>query len=213
MTLDIGVLISGRGTNLQSILDAIDAGTLDARVRLVLSNKASAAGLERAQKAGVATEVISHRGFDSREAFDAALVARLLEAGVEWVVLAGFMRVLTPRFLDAFANRVVNIHPALTPAFPGLDAQQQALDYGARVTGCTVHLVDAGVDSGPVLAQMAIPVLHNDTRESLGDRLLVEEHLLLVSTLQRIAQGSLRLSAGEPGSRPRVWLEEAPPEE
>lgn len=186
--LQLGVLISGRGSNLQAILDAIEAGDLDARVRLVISNKKSAKGLERAAAAGVPTQVISHRGFDSRAAFDAALVEALRGAEVEWVVLAGFMRVLTPTFLDAFDNRVVNIHPSLLPAFPGMDAQQQAIDYGVRVSGCTVHLVNEGVDAGPILDQAAVRVLPEDDRDALAARILEQEHRLLPRVLQRLAE-------------------------
>ena len=151
--LRLGVLVSGSGTNLQAILGACGAGRLEAEVSVVVSNRRRAYALERARAAGVATEVVSHRSFSSREAFDAALVETLCRHGVECVVLAGFMRILTPAFLEAFPRRVVNIHPSLLPAFPGVDAQQQALDYGVRVSGCTVHLVDTGTDTGPIIAQ------------------------------------------------------------
>jgi phosphoribosylglycinamide formyltransferase-1 len=189
--LQLGVLISGRGSNLQAILDAVERGELDANVRLVLSNKKKALGLERAQKAGVPTKAIGHRSHASREAFDAAMVAALRAAGVEWVVLAGFMRIVTPVFLEAFPGRVVNIHPSLLPSFVGVDAQQQALDHGVRVSGCTVHLVNAGVDAGPILAQAAVPVRDGDDRDSLAARILEREHPLLVQTLQWIAEGRL----------------------
>lgn len=186
--LQLGVLISGRGSNLQAILDAIEDGRLDARVRLVISNKEGALGLERAAKAGVSTRVISHRDFGSREAFDRALLEALRAAEAEWVVLAGFMRILTPTFLDAYANRVVNIHPSLLPAFPGMDAQQQAIDYGVRVSGCTVHLVNEGVDAGPILDQAAVPVLPGDDRDALAARILEQEHVLLPKVLARLAE-------------------------
>ena len=189
--LDLGVLISGRGSNLQAILDAVAESRLDARVRLVLSNRRRALGLEHASAAGVATRVISHRRYDDRASFDRAMVDALREAGVEWVVLAGFMRVVTPVFLDAFPGRVLNIHPSLLPSFPGVDAQRQALEHGVKVAGCTVHLVDAGVDSGPILAQAAVPVLDGDDRDRLAERILAEEHRLLVNTLQAIAAGQL----------------------
>lgn len=189
----LGVLISGRGSNLGAILSAIDAGILPAHVALVISNKADAAGLQRAQEAGVPTRVIPHGGHPDRAAFDAALVAALREAGVELCVLAGFMRLLTPTFLDAFPNRVVNIHPALLPAFPGVDAQAQALAYGARVTGCTVHFVDAGTDTGPVIAQSVTPILDGDTRDTLAARLLPQEHALLVKALGWIAEGKVEV--------------------
>ena len=190
-TLNLGVLVSGRGSNLQAILDAVGAGTIDARVRVVLSNVPDAKALERAAEVGVPTGVVRHRDYPGREAFDAALVEQLRGHGVEWVVLAGFMRVLTPGFVGAFPDRIINIHPALLPSFPGVHAQRQALDYGVKVSGCTVHLVDEGVDSGPILAQRAVPVEPDDDEESLGQRILVQEHALLVSVLRGIADGSL----------------------
>lgn len=204
--MDLGVLISGRGSNLSAILEAIAAGALDARVRLVISNKASAAGLDHARAAGIPTLVVPHAAYPDRTSFDAALVAALREHGVTWVVLAGFMRLVTPVLLDAFPYRVVNIHPSLLPAFPGVDAQAQALAYGARITGCTVHLVDAGTDSGPILAQAAVPVLEGDTRDSLAARILVQEHALLVRVLAGLGAGKLHVAPGEPGARPRVSL-------
>jgi phosphoribosylglycinamide formyltransferase-1 len=204
--VDLGVLISGRGSNLQVILDAVADERLDAKVRLVLTNRAKAAGLERATKAGVPTAVLSHRDFADRESFDAALVERLKQAGVDWVVLAGFMRIVTPVFLDAFPNRVINIHPSLLPCFPGVDAQAQALAYGVRVSGCTVHLVNEGVDAGPILAQAVVPVRHDDTRDELAMRILEQEHRLLVQTLQAIAEGGLEVEEAADGGRPSVRL-------
>jgi phosphoribosylglycinamide formyltransferase-1 len=204
--VDLGVLISGRGSNLQAILDAVADGRLDARVRLVLSNKAKALGLERAADAGVPTSVLSHRDFSDRESFDAALVEQLRGAGVDWVVLAGFMRIVTPVFLDAYPNRVINIHPSLLPSFPGVDAQAQAIAYGVRVSGCTVHLVNEGVDAGPILAQAAVSVREADTRDELAKRILEEEHRLLVETLQAIAQGGLEVDSTSEDQRPRVRL-------
>lgn len=189
MSLRLGVLISGSGTNLQAILDAVAAGTLDADVRLVLSNKSKAGGLERAARAGVSTAVISHRPFETRAAFEQAMIDALVARGVEWVALAGFMRVLTPHFLRAFAGRVVNIHPALLPSFPGVDAQQQALDYGVKVAGCTVHFVDEGVDTGPIIGQATVPVLERDDVEELRNRILAEEHRLYPRALQLLAEG------------------------
>jgi phosphoribosylglycinamide formyltransferase-1 len=193
--LDLGVLISGRGSNLQAILDAVQDGRLAARVRLVISNRAGAQGLARAAAAGVPTRVISHRDFTDRECFDRAMVAELGAAGASWIVLAGFMRIVTPVFLTAFPSRVINIHPSLLPAFPGVDAQAQALAYGVKVTGCTVHLASEGVDAGPIIAQAAVPVLPGDTREALADRILAEEHVLLVDVLQAVSAGRLRITA------------------
>jgi phosphoribosylglycinamide formyltransferase 1 len=206
MVMKLGVLISGRGSNLGAILDAVAQERIDAEVRLVVSNKAKALGLERAQAAGVATRVIRHRDYADREAFDAAMVDALRGAGVDWVVLAGFMRIVTPVFLRAFENRVVNIHPSLLPAFPGVDAQLQALTYGVRISGCTVHLVDEGVDAGPILAQAAVPVKAGDDRDALAARILAEEHRLLAGTLIRIAKGALDLRGD---GRPEVhWTDE-----
>ncbi len=203
-TLDLGVLVSGTGTNLQAIIDAVGGGTLDARVRLVLSNKPGVAALQRAAAAGIPTQVLSHKSFPQRESFDRALVAALREAGVTWVVLAGFMRILTPVFLDAFPMRVVNIHPALLPAFAGVDAQAQALAYGVRITGCTVHFVDSGTDTGPIIAQAPVPVLPGDTRDSLAHRILEREHESLVTVLQWIAEDRVSVVRSSTGSRPRV---------
>ena len=187
----LGVRVSGGGTNLQAILDAIAAGQLDAEVAVVVSNKKEAGGLARAAKAGVPTVVVPHGDYPDRRAFDAALVAVLRERGVEWVVLAGFMRLLTEVFLEAFALRTVTIPPALLPAFPGVDGQRQALAYGVRVAGCTVHLVDRGTDTGPIVAQAVVPVLPDDDEESLKARILVEEHALLPTVLQWIAAGKV----------------------
>jgi len=204
-SLDLGVLVSGSGTNLQAILDAVQAGRLDARVRVVVSNRAEAQGLARAAAADVPTRVVSHRDYPDRPSFDRALVGVLRDAGVRWVVLAGFMRIVTAELLDAFPQRVINIHPSLLPAFPGVDAQAQALAYGVRVTGCTVHLVDAGTDTGPIVGQRAVPVLDGDDRAALAARILEQEHALLVEVLQGVAAGRLRVEPGE-GGRARAHL-------
>jgi phosphoribosylglycinamide formyltransferase-1 len=199
--ITLGVLVSGSGTNLQAILDAIAKKRLDAKVALVLSNKAGAGGLERAARAGVPTVTLDHKAYAGREAFDAAVVGALREHGVEWVVLAGFMRIVTRVLLDAFPMRVVNIHPALLPAFPGVDAQKQALDHGVRVTGVTVHFVDSGTDTGPIIAQRALDVLPGDDVESLKKRLLEVEHALLPEVLQAIAEGRVELVTGQGRAR------------
>lgn len=191
--MKVGVLVSGSGTNLQAILDAERAGELGpARVAVVLSNVAGVRALERAKAAGVTTEVLPHKGYASRQAFDEALVATLRRHEVELVALAGFMRLLTPTFLGAFPGRVLNIHPALLPAFPGVHAQQQALDYGARITGCTVHFVDEGCDTGPIIAQAAVPVLDGDDVATLTARILVEEHRLYPAAIRAVAEGRVR---------------------
>jgi len=211
MPLDLGVLISGRGSNLQAILDAIAEGRLDARVRLCVSNKPGVLGLERAEKAGVPTRVLSHKDYPDRPSYDAALAKALAEAGVTWVVLAGFMRIVTSVLLDAFPGRVINIHPSLLPAFPGVSAQAQALAHGARISGCTVHLVDTGTDTGPILAQAAVPVFPADTEESLSERILGREHELLVHVLSSIAAGKLVIERSKaPGEKDRAWLEGVP---
>jgi phosphoribosylglycinamide formyltransferase 1 len=206
--LELGVLASGSGSNLQAILDAIKKGKLNARVRLVLTNKSKAYAIERAKRAGVPSLVIRHKGYESREAFDQAMVDALREAGVEWVVLAGFMRLLTPTFLNAFPMRVLNIHPALLPAFPGVDAQQQALDYGVRATGCTVHFVDAGTDTGPIIAQSVVDIRDDDTRDSLAARVIAREHVLFPTVLQWVAEGRVHVVPPQtPEGRTRVRVE------
>ena len=197
--IDLVVLASGSGSNFQAIVDAIGDGRLDARVRLLLCNKPDAGVLERSAAVGVPTKVIPHRAFASREAFDATLVEAASDLRVAgWVVLAGFMRILGPTFLTAFGGRVINIHPALLPAFPGVDAQAQALARGVTIAGCTVHLVDAGTDTGPILAQAAVPVLAGDDRDALAARILEKEHALLPTVLQWIAEGRLAVVDGRP---------------
>jgi len=204
--LALGVLVSGSGSNLQAILDAIAQGRLHAKCKVVISNRPDVQALARAERALVPTQVIDHKRFTTREEFDGELVRSLRAHGVEWVALAGFMRVLTPKFLDAFSDRVINIHPSLLPAFPGVDAQGQAWDYGVRVAGCTVHFVDIGVDSGPIILQKTVPVESLDTKEDLRKRILEQEHLAFVEALELIAQGRVmrqpglrRVSVTEPG--------------
>lgn len=203
MRLQLGILVSGSGTNLQSILDAVAEGRLEADVRLVMSNRPGAYALERASRAGVETRVLDHREFSSREDFDRAMVQVLRGAGVEWVALAGFMRVLTPELLHAFPGRVLNIHPSLLPAFPGVNGQKQAFDYGVKVAGCTVHFVDEGVDAGPIIAQRAVPVLDDDDAESLRKRILEQEHALYVEVLQALSEERITIHPS-PGGRARV---------
>jgi phosphoribosylglycinamide formyltransferase 1 len=172
----IGVLISGRGSNLQALIDAIEEGRLDARIAVVISNRAEAEGLQRAAAAGIETLAISHRAFASRDDFDATLARELIARQVSLVCLAGFMRLIGAPLLDAFPNAILNIHPSMLPAFPGVDAQRQALAYGVKVTGATVHLVTSELDSGPIVAQIAVPVRDADTVETLSARILIEEH-------------------------------------
>ncbi len=199
MTLRLGVLVSGGGTNLQAILDAVAERRLDAEVRLVLSNKPDVFALERAARAGVPTKVLSHKAFPSREAFDEAMLAELRAVGVECIALAGFMRVLSAGFIRAYEGRIVNIHPALLPAFPGVDAQRQAFEYGVKIAGCTVHYVDEGVDMGPVIVQRAVPVLDDDDAESLRARILVQEHEAYVEALVAISEGRVSLAKSASG--------------
>ncbi len=203
--ITLGVLVSGGGTNLQAVLDAIASKALDARVAVVISNVAGAGALARAEGRGVPTCVIDHKAFADRASFDAALVAELRARGVDYVVLAGFMRIVTETLLDAFPMRVVNVHPALLPAFPGVDGQDQALHYGVRVAGCTVHFVDAGTDTGPILAQAVVPVLETDDEASLRARILEKEHALLPLVLQWCAEGRVTVEPRE-GARPRVRI-------
>jgi len=201
--MNLAILISGRGSNLEAILRAIAEGRLDARPALVVTNRPAATGLDHARRHGVPSVVVPHREYPDRASYDAALVSLLREHGVDTVALAGFDRLVTPTLLGAFPGRVVNVHPALLPAFPGLHAQRQALAYGARIAGATVHFVDEQMDHGAIIAQAAVPVLDDDTEESLAARILVEEHRLFPLALQRLARGELRLSGrrvlgGEP---------------
>jgi phosphoribosylglycinamide formyltransferase-1 len=201
--ITLGVLVSGGGTNLQAILDAIAARTLDARVAVVVSNVAGVGAIARAEKAEVATIVVDHRAYADRSSFDAKVVETLKEHAVDYVVLAGFMRLVTPTLLDAFPMRVVNVHPALLPAFPGVNAQARALEYGVRVTGCTVHFVDTGTDTGPIIAQAIVPVLEGDDADALRERILAREHELLPRVLQWCAEGRVRVEPRD-GERARV---------
>ena len=204
--LELGVLASGTGSNLQAILDAIANGTLDARVRIVISNVPGAQALQRATEAGVPVATIPHRQFASRREFDTTIAEALDRAGAEWVILAGFMRVLTPEFLKKFHRRVLNIHPALLPSFPGVHAQKQAFDHGVKVAGCTVHFVDQGVDSGPIVAQHAVPVLTDDTADVLAERILEQEHLLYVEVLRWLAANRVKWLDIEPGGRSKITV-------
>jgi phosphoribosylglycinamide formyltransferase 1 len=191
--LHIGVLASGSGSNLQSVIDNIENGSLAAEVTCVISNNASAFALERARRHGIPAIHLDHRRYSGRENYDAAIVDTLRNHGVELVVLAGFMRIITPVLLGAFPGAVMNIHPALLPAFPGLHAQKQALDYGVKISGCSVHFVDAGTDTGPVILQAAVPVLDDDTEDSLSSRILVEEHRIYSEAIRLFAAGRLKI--------------------
>ncbi len=189
----IGVLISGSGTNLQAIIDAIEANKLDATIQLVLSNRADAYGLMRAKNHGIPAEVLDHKNFTSREAFDAAAVETLKSRGVELVILAGFMRLLSPVFVKAFSNRTMNIHPSLLPSFPGLHVQRRAVEHGVRFSGCTVHFVNEDCDEGPIIIQAAVPVFPDDTEETLAARILAQEHRIYPRAIQLYSEGRLRV--------------------
>lgn len=186
--LRLGVLASGGGTNLQSIIDRCNQGSLDAEISLVISNNPGAGALTRATQAGIKTICINHRQFDNRESFDHAVIATLQEAEIELVVLAGFMRIISALFLQAFPQKIINIHPSLLPSFPGLHVQQKALDYGAKFSGCTVHFVDDGVDTGPIIIQAAVPIHADDSEQSLADRILEQEHKIYPQAIQWIAE-------------------------
>jgi len=189
----LGVLISGRGSNLQALIDAIASGGLNATIAVVISNRQDAGGLERARAAGIEAIVISHRDFGSRDDYDRALARELRARDVGVVCLAGFMRLVGTELIDAFPSRILNIHPSLLPAFPGLDAQKQAIEHGVRVSGVTVHLVTAELDGGPIVVQRAVPVVAGDTAESLAARILDEEYRAYPEAIKMILDGGWRL--------------------
>lgn len=189
----IGVLVSGRGSNLQSILDRIDDGYLPMEIAVVISDKADAYALERAAKAGIDAVSIPRKSCASKAEFEQKIDAVLRNHGIELVVLAGFMRILSREFVNKWTKKIINIHPALLPSFPGLDAQGQALVYGVKLAGCTVHFVDEGTDSGPIILQKAVPVLNEDTEETLASRILIEEHKALPEALRLWALGKLEI--------------------
>jgi phosphoribosylglycinamide formyltransferase 1 len=201
----LGILISGRGSNFEAIANNIARRKLDAEIAVVISNRASAAGLELARLRGIPMRVIASAGRE-REAYDKLLIDELMTHEVDLVCLAGFMRLLSATFVRAFPNRVLNIHPSLLPAFPGLDAQRQALEYGVKITGCTVHLVDEFLDSGPIVLQTAVPVLDEDTVESLSARILLQEHVIYSKAIQHFVDRQATLIGR------RVFIQEIEPE-
>ena len=188
----IGILLSGRGSNFEAIARQIDDGKLSAEIAVVVSNVESAPGLQRARDRGLNVFSANSKGL-SREAFDRQVIHVLEEKRVDLVCLAGFMRLLSASFIQAFRNRILNIHPSLLPAFPGLDAQRQALEYGVKVSGCTVHFVDEGLDSGPIVLQAVVPVLDGDTEESLSARILEQEHQIYPRAIQQVLEGQIRI--------------------
>ncbi len=190
----LAVLISGSGTNLQSIIDNIKNGYITgAEISVVISNKSNAFGLKRAEKAGIKTELLEHGHFSSREDFERSIIAILERYGIDYVILAGFMRILSKYFISRFKNRILNIHPALLPSFPGVDAQKQAFDYGVKFSGCTVHFVDEGTDTGPIIVQAVVPVLQNDTEETLKKRILAQEHKIFSYAIKMLVEGKLAI--------------------
>ncbi len=197
----LGVLVSGRGSNLQAIIDNIEKGALSAEIAVVISDQAGAYSLERARKHNIAGVHVSAKGYrGKRDEYDALLVKELQDRRVELVCLAGFMRIITPTLIHAFPGRILNIHPALLPSFPGLHVQKAALEHGVRFSGCTVHFVDEGMDTGPIIIQAVVPVLDNDTEDSLSARILRQEHKIYSRAIQLYAEGRLRVE----GRRVRV---------
>jgi phosphoribosylglycinamide formyltransferase 1 len=193
MTKSIGVLLSGRGSNFVALADSVAAGRIpNARISIVVSNREDAPGLERANERGIPARIIPSKGLE-RETYDRMVVAALDDARVDLVCLAGFMRLLSPYFIAAFRGRILNIHPSLLPAFPGLEAQRQALEYGVQFTGCTVHFVDENLDAGPIVAQAIVPVEPGDTAETLSRRVLAEEHRIYTEAVRLVLSGAFRI--------------------
>jgi phosphoribosylglycinamide formyltransferase 1 len=191
--LKLGILISGSGSNLQAIINNIEKGTLKAVIKVVICNNAHAFGVDRARKHGLPVAVLKHEDFQTREDFDLELIRILRNDEVDLVVLAGFMRILTPVFLKAFPLKIINIHPALLPSFPGTHGPKDAFEYGVKFSGCTVHFVDEGVDTGPIIIQSVVPVLQDDTSETLAARILKEEHRIYSQAIQFFAEGKIKI--------------------
>lgn len=189
----VGVLVSGRGSNLQAIMDRIADGYLPLEIAVVISDKPDAFALERAQKADIKTVAVERKACASKEEFEVKINAALEADGCELVVLAGFMRILSADFVNKWQHKIINIHPALLPSFPGLHGQKQAVDYGVKFSGCTVHFVDAGTDSGPIILQKVVPVMDDDTEDTLADRILVQEHIAMPEALKLWAEGKLQI--------------------
>jgi len=190
----IAVLVSGRGSNLQAIIDNIEKGLLSSELAVVISDQADAYAMERARKHNIPAVPVMAKGYkDKREEYDALLVKELRERNVDLVCLAGFMRIITPVLIRAFPNRILNIHPSLLPAFPGLHVQKKALNHGVKFSGCTVHFVDEGMDTGPIIIQAVVPVLDNDTEDSLSERILKQEHKIYSRAIQLFAEGRLKI--------------------
>ncbi len=212
--LRLGVLVSGRGTNLQSIIDHIEAGKIPARIEVVISDKREAYALERAKKHGIEALFIDPKAYPSREEFERAVGDELEKRGVELICLAGFMRILSPYFVNRFKNRIINIHPALLPSFPGLHGQGQAVNHAVKISGCTVHFVDEGVDSGPIIIQAAVPVFDDDDEDTLAARILKCEHKIYPTAIKLIAEGRVKVEGRKvctKGSAREEWAVFNPP--
>ena len=207
--LRVAVLASGRGSNLQAVIDAIEAGTVQAKIVVVISNKKDSPALERASRHGLSSLFVDPKPYtgrpDSREAFDLALLDVLREHDVELVLLAGYMKIVTRVLVEAFANRMMNIHPSLLPSFPGLDVQKKAIEWGCKLAGCTVHFVTEGVDEGPIILQAAVPILDDDSPDTLAARILVQEHKIYPRAVQLFAEGRVRVEGR------RVLIEQGKP--
>lgn len=191
--LKLGVLVSGRGSNLQAIIDAIEAGELNAGIELVISNVADAPALERAKKHNIQALVIDQSKHKAKDEYERQILKALKDKGVDLLCLAGYMKIVGSLLLKGFRGRIINIHPSLLPSFPGLHSQKQALDHGVKVSGCTVHFVDEGTDTGPIIIQVAVPVLEHDTEEMLSERILEQEHKIYVQAIGLIADGRVKL--------------------
>jgi len=191
--IKIGILVSGNGTNLQAIIDAVKAGKIDGKINIVISDNPKAYALKRAAQSNIPTHIINYKEFKGREEYDKKIITILKEKEIDLIVLAGYMKIITPQLINAFKNRIINIHPALLPSFPGLHGQRKAVDYGVKISGCTVHFVDEGVDSGPIILQRAVEVKDYDSEESLSQRVLKEEHKAFPKAIQLFAQGRLTI--------------------
>jgi len=191
--INIGVLVSGRGTNLQAIIEAIEEGKIAGEIKVVISDNPDAYALKRAQQYHIDTRYIHFKEFKNREDYDKEIIKTLKEKKIELVVLAGYMRILSPYFIRSYKNKIINIHPALLPSFRGLHAQKQAVEYGAKISGCTVHFVDEGVDSGPIILQKAVEVSDDDTEESLAEKILKEEHQIYPRAIQLFSESRLMI--------------------
>ncbi|MFH1995078.1 MAG: phosphoribosylglycinamide formyltransferase [Nitrospinota bacterium] len=189
----VAILISGRGSNMEALIKGVQSGFIPAEIGLVFSNRAEAEGLAKAKKDGLKTLFLNPKEYKGKEEYDRAIVETLRGEGIDLVCLAGFMRIISPYFVDAYHNRIINIHPSLLPAFPGLDAQEQAIDYGVKYSGVTVHIVDKGVDSGPIIAQRVVEVKEGDTAETLAKRILAEEHKIYPLVLKALAEGRVKV--------------------